>query len=422
MNLETPKRLRVLLSAYAIAPNHGSEPGIGWNVATRLAKYHDVTVLCGDLAGGRRTEKELQNYFQDHGPIPGLEVCYVPPSAFTRTLHWMHGCPGLWFLYYFAYKVWQNDAYLCAARMHARRPFELSHHLNMQGYREPGYLWRLAIPFFWGPICGAFSPPLKISLQTGSLWFCVRYLVNGFQRTFSHRAAKAARKASLTWTVTEDERRMIERWGGLAELQSDTGTSNISDSPRVRAENETLRLVWSGQHIPRKALPLALEAMARLPEDQLFHLDILGTGPKTPHCQALARRLRIEHMVTWHGQLTQPEALAVMSKADALLHTSICEATSTVVPEALSLGMPVICHDVCGMKTAVTDQCGIRVPLRDCKTSIDGFSRAIQELGDSVVYNRLSIGALQRAQEMTWDRKVARISEAYTNIMEGLHE
>ena len=416
MTETTPRRLRILLSAFAIAPNHGSEQGVGWNVATKLAKYHDVTVLCGDLEGGRRTEKALQDYSHDHGPILGLEVCYVPPSLFSRALRWMHERPGLWFLYYFAYKIWQRDAYTRAVEMHARNPFDLVHQLNMIGYREPGYLWHIPVPFFWGPISGAFSPPLKISLQTGSLWFLVRYVVNAFQRKFSLRAAMAARKASLTWTVTDEDLRMIEGWGGRAELQCEVGTSNISDLPRIRREGEALRLVWSGLHLPRKALPLALEAMARLPKYQMFHLDILGTGPKTLECQALARRLRIEHLVTWHGLLTQPEALAVMSKALALLHTSICEATSTVVLEALALGMPVICHDACGMKTAVTDQCGIRIPLHDRDTSIEGFCRAIQELSKTLVYNQLSIGDLQRAHEMTWDNKVARISEAYKTV------
>ena len=42
-------RLRVLLSAFAFEPNRGYEPGVGWNVATRLAQHHDVTVICGDL-------------------------------------------------------------------------------------------------------------------------------------------------------------------------------------------------------------------------------------------------------------------------------------------------------------------------------------------------------------------------------------
>jgi hypothetical protein len=289
MTENMPRRLRVLLSAYAIAPNQGSEPGVGWNVATRLAKYHDVTVLCGDLGGGRRTESDLHNYFRTHGPIPGLEVCYVPPSASTRVVHWMHAQPGLWFLYYSAYKIWQRDAFARAVELHAHKPYDLVHQLTFGSYREPGYLWRLPVPFFWGPISGTFSPPLKM-LGTGGARFLVRHLGNAFQRRFSPRSAMAARKASLTWAVTDDDRRLIESWGGRVEQQCEVGTSNISDVPRVRTEGEVLRLVWSGLHIPRKALPLALETMARLPGNQLFHLDILGTGPLTLKCRLLARK------------------------------------------------------------------------------------------------------------------------------------
>jgi glycosyltransferase involved in cell wall biosynthesis len=415
MTENTPRRLRVLLSAYALLPNHGSEPGVGWNVATRLAKHHDVTVLCGDLGGGRRTESELQNYFRTHGPIPGLDVCYVPPSALTRAIHWMHAQPGLWFLYYPAYKIWQRDAFARAVELHAHKPFDLVHQLIFASYREPGYLWRLPVPFFWGPISGAFSPPLKM-LRIGGARFLVRHLGNAFQRRFSRRSAMAARKASLTWTVSDDDRRLIESWGGRVEQQCEVGTSNISELPRVRRKGEVLRLVWSGTHIPRKALPLALEAMARLPENQQFHLDILGEGPSTLKCQTMSRRLHIEHLVTWHGQLALQDALAVMSKAHALLHTSLSESTSTVVLEALASGLPVVCHDACGMRTAVTDQCGLKVPLLDPETSIDGFCRAIQELAEPLVYNQLSAGAIQRAHELTWDSKVARISDAYINV------
>ena len=80
------------------------------------------------------------------------------------------------------------------------------------------------------------------------------------------------------------------------------------------------------------------------------------------------------------------------------------------------MGLPVICHDACGMQTAVTDRCGIKVPLHDPETSIDGFCRAIQKLAEPQFYNQLSAGALHRAHELTWDSKGARISEAYLNV------
>jgi glycosyltransferase involved in cell wall biosynthesis len=58
----------------------------------------------------------------------------------------------------------------------------------------------------------------------------------------------------------------------------------------------------------------------------------------------------------------------------------------------------------------------IKVPLHDRETSIDGFCRAIQKLAELQFYNQLSAGALQRARELTWDSKAARISEAYLNV------
>ena len=37
--------MKVFVSAYACEPNRGSEPGVGWEWATRLSKKHDVTVI-----------------------------------------------------------------------------------------------------------------------------------------------------------------------------------------------------------------------------------------------------------------------------------------------------------------------------------------------------------------------------------------
>jgi hypothetical protein len=44
------KRLRVLISSHEFSPEQGSECAVGWNIATRMAAYHDVTA--GQLAPG----------------------------------------------------------------------------------------------------------------------------------------------------------------------------------------------------------------------------------------------------------------------------------------------------------------------------------------------------------------------------------
>jgi glycosyltransferase involved in cell wall biosynthesis len=411
------KRLRVLLSAFAFSPERGSEPGIGWEVGTRLARYHDVTLLCGDVAGGRPTESVLARYFRTNRPVPGLTIRYIAPSCTAQIFNWLHNRPGFWPLYYGAYAIWQHQAFAVAQELHAGNRFDIAHQLTYGTYREPGHLWRLPVPFFWGPISGAANIPASFTKSFslgGASKFRFRRAANWFQQRFSYRCCQAAQSARLVWVCTEAERALVQRWGGRSELQLDTGTVALVTRPRTRSEGEPLRLVWSGMHVERKAMPLALEAVAQLKGQAPVILHILGRGPETEKCRATAARLGVDSKVIWHGHVPHSEALSIMAEGHAFIHSSLLEAASTVVLEALSLGLPVVCHDTCGMAHAVTADCGIKIPLRNPETSISGFAQAIEAIAnDSQLYDRLSLGAIERARELTWDRKVERFSGAY---------
>ncbi len=133
------RRLRVLLSAFAFAPGRGSEAGVGWEVATRLTRYCDVTVLCGDLAASQPTKAILDQYFATNPALPGLTIHYIPPTRFITVLEGLHSKPCLWPLYYSAYKAWHREALAAASQLNAQAPFDIVHQLTYTTYREPGY-------------------------------------------------------------------------------------------------------------------------------------------------------------------------------------------------------------------------------------------------------------------------------------------
>jgi len=119
------------------------------------------------------------------------------------------------------------------------------------------------------------------------------------------------------------------------------------------------------------------------------------------------------------GSVNHREVFQLMDNADFLVHTSIQEATSSVIPEALSMGLPVICHDAFGMSIAVNETCGIKVPLESPAGSISGFNKAISRLvSDKNHLRSLKEGALIRSEQISWDVMAETMAKDYTALTE----
>ena len=390
------------------------------------AAYHDVTVLCSSEVPPRLQlfREEIANHLRQHGPVPGLTFHFVdaPPISylFQRETLLMRAT-----LYRTGYRAWQRAAYRAAARLHAERPFDIVHQLNITGYREPGYLWQLPVPFVWGPISGAANVPPSFLAMMGlkeRLFHRWRSGLNSLQKRTAGRCRDAAKRAEHLWAVGEADRDLVEKiWHCPVEAMNDAGASPRPEArPKRRDTLQPLRVIWSGQHIGRKALPILLHALARFRRDISSGIDltVLGDGPERARWRALADDLKIESCVRWTGMLSQADGLAEMARGDVLAFTSVLEGTPHVVLEALALGLPVICHDACGMGSAVSDACGVKVPLRDPETSIDGFVAALRSLAaDERKFSDLSAGALERARELSWDAHARRIAMTYDRVL-----
>ncbi len=168
-------------------------------------------------------------------------------------------------------------------------------------------------------------------------------------------------------------------------------------TPRTFARGETLKLVWSGVFQGRKALPLVLEALGAL-SGRDWRLSVLGEGPEAPAWRAAAGKAGIEDRITWCGMQPRDKALEVMRDAHVLLHSSLKEGTPHVVLESLALGVPVICHDACGMGTAVTDACGIKIPMVSPQASIEASAKPCRPCWTSPGWSSAFRGARSRGR------------------------
>jgi glycosyltransferase involved in cell wall biosynthesis len=369
---------------------------------------------------GEENRRDIDRYCAEHARPFGLAIHFVERPLLCRWLQ--HGRLGrVTPLYYAGYASWQRAALRAARRLHGQAPFDLVHQLTIVSYREPGYLWKLGIPFVWGPIGGAGNVPWRFLSSMSwrdRIFHGARNIVNAIQARSSRRPRRAAARAAHIWGATTDDVQMVRKaWKRRADPLLEVGCtpSPMARSRRPR-EGESMRVIWSGKHIGRKALPLLLHALART--GGALRLIVLGSGPLTSQWRAIGEKLGVGDRIRWLGELSHQEALRHMDLGHVFVSTSVLESTSTVVMEALSLGLPVICHDACGMASAVTERCGIKVPLISPNRSVEGFASALTRLiRDPELVESLSEGALERSRELTWQRKARAMVETYETIL-----
>lgn len=406
-------RRRILLLAYACAPNRGSEAGVGWNRALQAAKYFDTWMICDEKENG----DDVRDYLRLNGNFKGLTFEFIEADGLTAFLRRFGPT------YYLSYNLWHRRALVAAVRLNQQLKFALAHQVNMCGYREPGYLWKLGVPFIWGPVGGTQNFPwrfLRMASLRGAFREIRRNLLNITQLYLSPRVRSAARTAAVTLAANSTNQRDLARALQIHPiLMLETGVTNISDTPRAHEPSRsTIRLLWVGMIQTRKALILLLKALAQLPEDSAYELRVLGEGPYKLHCQHLAELIGVQDKIRWMGFLPQHKVFELYRWADILVFTSLRDTSGNVVLEALAAGLPVICLDHQGVGDIVTDDCGIKIPVTTPREVVGKIAGAILSLADDAdEWERLSHGALKRAQDYLWDRKGKEMNSIYEQVL-----
>lgn len=402
--------MKILVNCYACSPYKGSEPGMGWNFVNCLSRYHELHIITeGKFEADIRRffsenperEKDFHFYFIWKNRHKRLRKIW-PPS------------------YYWFYRAWQEKACKLAIELDEKEHFDVIHQLNMVGYREPGYLWKIDKPFVWGPI-GGFSQVPWCLIPTMSLWGMVFYscynLINGWQMRMNWRVKLAMKKAACLIAATIDVQTAIRQLYGKDSIVIPevgligNGESQISR----RLPNEKLKICWSGLHIPRKSLNLLLDAIALCSNENL-ELHVIGKGSETKRWKHKSQQLGLKNIV-WHGWLQREDAMKIMQECHLFCITSLSDLTSTVLLEALSYGMPVIALDHCGFSNVITEKCGIKIAIHSKKQVVRDIAIAICEIAENETLRReLAEGAIARAAEYNWDDKIKRINKIYESV------
>lgn len=410
--------LKVLINAYACSPGMGSEPGMAWNWVKNLAKFCELYII---------TEGEFWEKIE--AAVPTLEqggnmhFYYNPVSDEIRKMCWNQGD---WRFYKY-YRQWQWKTYLMAKGICEKERIDVLHQLNMIGFREPGYLWKLSkengVPFVWGPIGGLKQFPTAYLKEAGlkmQLFMRLKNFLNIWQLKHEKRVDEALKTAKLLISSIPDSYRALKKYKGLESIViPETGCFLSEDISTSRFDTEEFHIMWVGKFDFRKQLPLALQAVA-LAKNPKLKLDVYGSGSvgQVEMAKRMGEELGISQQVIWHGNQKNDVIMEAMRKAQLFFFTSVNEDTSTVVLEAVSNRLPVVCFNACGMSAVIDDSVGRKIALSHPSQSAHDFARILNELeSNRALLKHLSENCKQRQMDLSWEVKARMVVEEYEKII-----
>lgn len=403
---------KILVVAYAVSPSRGSEYSVAWNYINEMSKDNQLVVLYGASGDHMGDINEMENWLSSN-LIPNVRFVPVLPSGLTIKLNFLNRKGIFPYSFYLALKFWQKQVYLEAEKIIKAEKFDLIHNLNPIGYREPGYLWKLKLPYLWGPIGGIPNWPSQlftdVSLKN-KVFFTIRNWINTIQFKFNNRLKKALKNSDLILTATSENGEALEKEYNVKSInipENGIITSHLENLARNVnfKEDEVLNIVWIGRIDQRKSINFLIEALIRI-KHKKWHLHIVGEGYFKEKMQSRAIEMGIDNKLTWHGHIDRLKVLELFKSMHLHVITSLSEATTTVLFESMTNNIPTITLNHCGMKDVICDCCGIKIDTYSVEQVKQDMAFAIAHVIENPYkINELSNGVSKCKELFTWDRR-----------------
>lgn len=419
--------LSVILNIYACGPNLGSEKGQGWLWCSNLAKHCEVHVITeGEFKDSIDAEMKTlpatqqQNLHFHYNPIGGddPEEC-----AKIRKMCWNQGD---WRFYYY-YRKWQLKTLEIARTIideqkRLGKKIDVMHQANMLGFREPGFLFKIDdVPFVWGPIGGlqlfpdAYMKGAPLKMQ---VFLKLKNFLNNVIFYHGSRVDEAAHKADMLVSTTPVS---YQRLKSVKNLESvwipemscivDDASKNILD----RFDDEKIKLIWIGKFDYRKRLDIAIRSVAAAKNKNVL-LQIFGSGndKQIAALKNLATSLGVKDQMIWMGNRPNHEVHEALRNGHMFFFTSVSDDTSTVMLEAVSEFIPVMCFNCCGMQAINDETVGVKVDLTNPEQSVKEFAEKINYLeANRDMLRQFSANCEQRQKDLSWESNIARMLDVY---------
>jgi glycosyltransferase involved in cell wall biosynthesis len=373
--------MKLLLSSIACDPFGGSEGIYGWYAVSALAKQHDCFVITGgdSMPSLRRAQEE--------GLIPpnlkfrflGNPKPYHPNRLFARFQSWLR------------FFIFTKRLLASAQSWHADQDFDLAQHITYTTWRVASPLWRLGIPFIWGPISGTevFPKSCYSSLSLQALLFEVLRSTQTWFASRSPSIRRCVRAASFIPVPHLQAHSFLSELRGTPQgvvlchnwFFPDSRIAALESKRLIKEPHRPLRAFAAGNLEGRKGVAIALQAIFLAKKAGVrVEYHVTSRGPELAHLHHLSKRLQLTDQVILGEQFDAADFAAALATFDIVLLPSLRDGAGLSIMEAMLAGCVPIVADWCGPAEFVTPECGYKVAVTNPTNMAIEIARILHEL------------------------------------------
>ncbi|MFI4984441.1 MAG: lysylphosphatidylglycerol synthase domain-containing protein [Solirubrobacterales bacterium] len=277
----------------------------------------------------------------------------------------------------------------------------------------------------WDALCSAAELPLVGTFHT----YSEKVITNGIaavplggRRRMNRLHARIAVSEAAAWTARRfygGRYRIIPNGVHLSREHAGAATPADTDAPRWPSAREEslgaedhppqreLRIIFIGQAVERKGLPVLLRAFEALRDHVAATLTLVGACR-----EEVAHMMLDDRGVYALGKVSEARKLAELARADVLCAPSLHgESFGMVLTEAFAAATPVLASDIPGYRDVLRDGVdGHLLPAGDPLALAEALRRLALEPERRA---RMATAARERAERYSWPHVAAEVLDCY---------